>query len=176
MLPPYACPPSDPCCDQLYGYADEFLQICLTALAQCDDNCVEIPGFVTVGPFVSRPSNDYLAVWMGEVRPSGATDRRGAPLLSGMAIATFNFKLMETGWPMPSANEGTIELPPVEDVHEAGKHSTGHAEAILRAIVNAAVTKNFGCGYHSWVPLTPVPPAGGMAGWTGGIVVDVEWA
>lgn len=175
MLPPYACDPSDPCCTALYDTASEILLVAQTALATCSANCGEIAGFVTVGPFISRPSNDYIAVWLGSLRPVGRTDVRGAPLLASQAVATYNFKLMETGWPWPSANEGTIELPPPEVVHQAASHSIGHAEAILRAIVNSAVQKDFGCGFHSWVDLTPVQPSGGMAGWTGGVVVDVEW-
>lgn len=174
MLPPISCAPCDPCCTTLYGYTSQFLELVQAGLSECVSCCDGITSFITVGPFVSRPTVDYLAVWLANVIPSGATSSRGA-MLSGLSVATFQWKLMETGWPLASSLEGTIELPDTNLIHEAAVHSMAHAEAIQRSVLDGALRSVFGCGYRQMVPLQPVDPQGGMAGWTGGVQVDIEW-
>lgn len=169
-LPHEHCAPGDVCCTSLYDVAENLLEIAHTAVVGCSFvECAlpELVGYVSMGQRIEDPQADYLVVSLQSINPTQG-DRAGNMQLP-LYRATFQVKLLETGWPMPHGDDEMIVIPTPELVTNVARHAYAHGEAMYRALANALARKELNptCNdcYQSISPLTPIEPSGGTTGW-----------
>ena len=169
-LPHEHCAPGNVCCTSLFDAAANLLEIAHTAVVGCSfTECAlpELVGYISMGARIEDPQADYLVVSLQAISPT-AGDRSGNMHLP-LYRATFQVKLLETGWPMPHGDDEQIIIPDPDLVSNVARHSYAHGEAMYRALANALARKelNPSCNdcYQTIAPLTPIEPSGGTTGW-----------
>lgn len=179
-LPSYDCgidDPSSACCVMLFVIATNIMQTALEAVQGCIANtpCGEntLIGYVSMGREIQDPVANYLTVSMISAGPSpGSNDLYGNKFIN-LLRATFQVRLLESGWPQPSGDENAIIFPHADEYMNAGLHSYAHGEAMYRALLTSDL--NPYCDHDCYVnvsPLTPVEPSGGTVGWETTIITD----
>ena len=181
-LPHEQCAPGDVCCETLYATAERILDVAYNAVANCsvvDCNLPELAGYISMGARIEDPLADYLVVTLRNVAPSPRSADQAGSMNLPMYRATFQVKLLETGWPQPSGDPDEIIIPSPALVHEVARHSYAHGEAMYRALGGAltARTLNASCNtcFQRIDPLEPVEPSGGTTGWVTAIVLGMDW-
>lgn len=180
-LPHEGCAPGDVCCDSLFAIAENILEIAHTAVVGCSVTDCELPGlagYVSMGTQINDPLADYLVVSVGQVFPAPANNSTGVMHLPLYRVS-FQVKLLETGWPMPTGDGEEIIPPPPDLVHNVTRHAYAHGEIMYRALANALARKQLvpdchDC-YQAITPLTPVEPSGGTTGWLCTITTGLDW-
>ena len=65
--------------------------------------------------------------------------------------------------------------PTPEGFDHAAKHFMSYGEAMMRAVVNAARQKTFGCGLLGVDDLRPLSPSSGKIAYEFGVTVVLDW-
>lgn len=190
-IPAADCPPCTPpevCCDSLFLLADRIRTVAFEAVLCCvEESCQqEYRSYVTMGPRIQDLKGDSVVVTMTTSNNTSMTTTtlgRQSPLVA--TRSTFLVELRENGWPQPKARGNNIEPPAPEAVNFAAAHSMGHAEAMWRALSDAAAQRNgttrmFPLPTNRHViqggvgvgPLTPVGPQAYQVAWTVVVTVD----
>lgn len=171
-----------PCCDDLWNVASWLLAHVGDALDPClvGAGCAPLPRYVTMGAG-DDGVGDKLNVGINSVAPSPASTVNGRTLPFPIIRAEFVVRLHESGWPTIQRQGDLILAPPPEDQAKAARQALAHAEMMYRTLTNLNATRRMlpptvrGCGNPLLGPLTPVPPRGGVIGWTASVTVDVAW-
>lgn len=190
-LPHATCPadvPDDYCCDTLSEVADRIRTVALNGLCSCTStSCAdqEMRSFVTIGPGVQDPIGDSVTVHMNPMVPMAqARTPQGALLGVAGYLAPFEVRLLESGWPMIEADEATqrIYVPEADLVNGLAKHSLAHGEKMYRALATSIQTQqmfvlpaNAHLGRVQLGDLSPIPPSGGLVGWSTTVTVEVTF-
>lgn len=166
-------------CETLLTIVSEVVQIGHDALCPdlVGDDCSQFTAYVTIGEPV-HPWGEYLGGWIIDVSPYNPRNSQAGQLqVIPRALVQVGLKLMEQGWPMvgvPNADD----IPSFEEVQAAAVQSMSHAERITRALYNACSLHSFtpsGCQFQGMGSMRPVPPGGGLAGWTWGVQLALTW-
>jgi len=181
-LPHEHCAPGEVCCTSLFDVAANILEIAHTAVVGCSDCDCDLPpivGYVSMGYRVEDPQADYVAVSLLSVFPSPRSADQSGNMQLPVYRASFQVKLLETGWPMPYGDGEEILVPDPDFVQNAARHSYAHGEAMYRALANALARKelNLACRdcFQRIEPLQPVEPSGGTVGWMTNIVLGTSF-
>lgn len=180
-LPNNECAAEDVCCTSLYDMAASILDIAYTAVSNCSTfNCPvpELVGYVSMGAQIADPHADFLVVSLLSVAAApesgGGRGNHHLPIYR----ATFQIKLLETGWPTPHGDSESIVIPEPVLVNDVTRHSMAHGEAMFRALANALATNVLPGDSQSFrrlEPLRPVEPSGGAVGWVTNLTLGTEF-
>jgi hypothetical protein len=170
MLPPYDCnAEADPCCDDFYIVAKNILDIGYNALVECMAQypCPgEFAGYVSIGQRINDPVSDYMVVSLISIDPAvrSSTDKMFLPYWR----ATYQVRLLETGWPLPTDDDEQIYMPSAAEYAHAAKFSLAHAQVMYKAIANNLgrlnpfrsshrVAASAGSARSPWMPISSPP-------------------
>lgn len=161
--------------------AASILDIAYTAVANCstfDCPTPELVGYVSMGAQIADPHADFLVVSLQTVSAAPeAGAGRGNHLLP-IYRASFQIKLLETGWPTPWGDGETINYPDTVLVNDVTRHSMAHGEAMYRALGNALATNVLpgdAQAFRRLEPLRPLEPSGGATGWVTNLTIGTEF-
>jgi len=155
-------------CTLLYQVVQSVVQVAYDAVAKQVDPaaCDDFTGLVTHAE-PHHPDGDYVAGWIAGIVPRDRNQNTTAGLVFPRMVAEIGVKLMESGYP----TIGQDGPPPLEALAKAALHSYSHVEAMARAIF-----ANVGlggqdkilrdCGWQGMSTWRPIPPSGGLIGWT----------
>ena len=178
-LPNEDCAPVE-ACSSLHDIAQNLLDIAFPAVAECasypDCGVPELVGYVSMGRQIEDPIADFVAVSLLAVTPSSRSADAYGNMIQPVYRASFQVKLLETGWPTPWGDDEEIVPPTPEQYADAAQHSYAHGEAMYRALANALASRtlvpnNKGC-FQAIDALLPLEPSGGATGWMTNIITD----
>ncbi len=161
MIPGPECGPIVPCCEQWFDLADDLRNHVLRSLVECwdSDECMgDLNSYVSWGE-PQNPLSNYLSTYLIAINPTAS---RTLPRLQ----ATLAVKLVESGWPMPSAEGAQVNVPGERELHQAAGHFLGHVERVVRS-TRAWCQKDAG---RSFLGALPAARSGGSVG----IVITVN--
>lgn len=185
MLPTGECVASqDVCCTSLYDVANHILAGVYESLLECFQpsfcNGNGLLAYVTMGNGDDLVL-DGLSVAVNDVRPSDGSIRysQTSPMVTYMA--TFNVRLLESGWPMAYEDNGEIFVPDPVDQNALARHAYGHGERMYRKLAYMASHGDLApagtpCSKAILMPLTPLNPSGGSIGWTTSVLMQLTLA
>lgn len=155
-------------CTLLYEVTQSVVKVAYDAVAaQLDPAvCDNFTGLVTHAE-PHHPDGDYVAGWIAGIIARDRNQNTAAGLVFPLMVAEIGVKLMESGYPTIS---GTGP-PPLEGLAKAALHSYSHIEAMARAIfANVGIGGRDrilrDCGWQGMSAWRPIPPSGGLIGWT----------
>lgn len=182
MLPNGDCVTSDNvCCTSLYDIANHILAGVYESLLECYQpsfcNGGGVLAYVTMGNGDDLVL-DALSVAISEVRPSDATIRNNQTSPLPMFSATFNVRLIESGWPMAYEENGEIFVPDPVEQNALARHAYGHGERMYRKLAYMAAHGDLtpagvACTKAVLYALQPLAPSGGSIGWTASVVMQL---
>lgn len=164
-----------------FSIADNLLEIAHTAVVGCiPETSCDLPvlvGYVAVGTRVRDPLSDYVVVSLSSLAPTRRSSDASGRMRLPIYRATFQIRLLESGWPVPWGDDEII-VPSADEYMQAAKHSYSHAEAMYRALHIALTTNELtgGCTdcFASIGALEPVEPSGGSVGWETTVVTEFD--
>lgn len=170
------------CCTDLHAIATHLLDQVWRNLEPCyaDFGCAPLERYVTAGNG-DDGIPDKLNVGINSVGTSPASIVANRTLPIPAVRAEFVVRLHESGWPTVRAEGSTILAPAPAEQAKAIRQSLGHAEMMYRTLLALHSTRQLipagvrGCGNALLGQLFPVPPRGGVIGWTATVTVDVLW-
>lgn len=180
-LPSSDCAPENVCCDMLYTIAANILEVAHCAVIECTVGLPcplpEIVGYVSVGIQVQDPIPDYLVVSLASLGASPQSSDVAGRMYIPQWRATYQVRLLESGWPTPTGDGEEIIVPVPADVAAAAMHSYAHGEKMYRALFTAMERNELNPYANDGTfkriePLVPVEPTGGTVGWQTAITVD----
>lgn len=181
-IPPFDCVAGEVCCTAQYAIAESILDIAYNAVADCigEPRCGEpaLAGYVAMGARVEDPQSDYLTVsWVTTAASTRSADA-GGRMVNPIYRSTFQVKLLESGYPMPTGDDEQIVLPTPQEYAWANAHLYAHGEAMFRALANALargtlIPDDLG-RFKRIEPLVPIEPSGGSAGWTVNLTIGFQ--
>lgn len=175
--------PLDVCCTSLFDVAEHVLDIVLPAVNDCltPSECSDTPmiaGYVSMGTQIQDPVADYVVVSLQTISTSpGSRDAVGRMQLP-MYRATYQVRLLETGWPTAESSGEEIWVPSPEQVHDISRHAYAHGERMFRALADALVRKTLGpgaCTFTAIGQLFPIEPSGGTVGWQTTVEIGIPF-
>lgn len=172
----------EPCCTDLHAIATHLLDQVWRNLEPCysDLDCQPLERYVTMGNGDDGIA-DKLNVGINSVGTSPASIVANRTLPIPAVRAEFVVRLHESGWPTVRVEGSTVSAPPPAEQAMAVRQSLGHAEMMYRTLLHLHTSRQLipagvrGCGNALLGQLTPVPPRGGVVGWTATVTVDVLW-
>ena len=177
-LPHERCAPGEVCCTSLFDVACTIRDVAIAAVEGCSVVDCDLPGlasYVSMGQQIADPEADFLVVSMTSIGPAPSSADRTGNMIQPLFRATFQVKLLETGWPQPYGDGEEILVPSPVLVENVTRHSMAHGEAMYRALGNALtsrmLTPDPSC-FQRIEPLQPIEPSGGTTGWITYITVD----
>jgi hypothetical protein len=182
VLPNWQCDeiPCDTPCSLYNNVVSDVVSVAYRALCAelPEEACQGIYGYVTVGEPV-HPLGNYIGGWVQGVTPYNPRNSQAAALqIIPRALVAVGVKLMETGWPTLGVPDPD-SVPSFEAVNAMAMHSNSHAERITRALWNAVATRSIGdtsaCQFEGMGGMSPVPPSGGLVGWTWAVQVATSF-
>ena len=180
-LPNEQCAAEDVCCTSLYDMAASILDVAYTAVANCSTfNCPtpELVGYVSMGSQIADPHADFLVVSLQSVSAAPESGGGRGNHILPIYRASFQIKLLETGWPTPWGDDEQINIPDPVLVNDVTRHSMAHGEAMYRALANAMATNVLpgdAQSYRRLEPLQPIEPSGGTVGWVTNLQIATEF-
>lgn len=171
MVPGCDCQNTD-CCSHWVDYIDEVLDVAHAAVSDCSTSgcCGSYEKFQAAGE--PHYPIDYVAAWLVELTRVQPRQGNTQPkmLLANPPRLTIGFKVSDSNYPMISAvGANDIQLPAIDDIKAASRHSVIHGLAMYHAVIAHLV----GCGTFQGVgPLRVVGPSGGFIGWTFTVTVQ----
>lgn len=164
-------------CSALWLISNHLLCSVFEAVGSCF-----IPGCDTgVAAFVTTGQGDdgvidKLTVSLLQIDPSVLTTSVGP----GLYRATWIVRLHESGWPVAGVDGDRIIPPPPAEQERAVQQLLAHGEAIHRRLAHLRASKQMtpsgmNCLNSLVGQLTPVFPAGGVAGWEIQVTIDLPW-
>lgn len=171
----------DACCVDLGDIAAHILDRVYAAVAACyDDECLKPAPYLTMGNG-DDGVGDALTVSFSAAELSPDSVRNGAALRLPMVVARFVVRLHESGWPTATTAGDVVRPPDPADQNRAAQQAYAHGEKMYRTLLGMNARREMlpasvkGCGPASVGPLTPVPPRGGVVGWTVTVQIPVAW-
>jgi len=184
MLPQDVNVPELAQCSTLYDIADHLLVNVFAALQgsyTSSPNPVDtLLAYVTMGRGDDAIA-DSLSVNIRDVSPSPGTQAGGRTIMLGLYRASFEVRLIETGWPMAEVVNGVVYVPDPVRQNALARHAFSHGEVMYRKLIYMVGSRNItptsvpGCSNASIGSLTPVTPLGGTIGFVVPLVIDVPW-
>lgn len=176
---PLSCDPAELCCTSLSDIAEHLLAETWKALVECDPLLATCPiaKYVTLGNGNDGLQDALTVAYLtaGPVRVDPRTRALGA------YEAGFEVRLRESGWPMASFDSGGQAYPPDwEEQANKARQALAHGEKMYRHLIWLNNAKNLTppgsrCSNVRLGQLTPLPPLGGVVGFTVQIAMDVPW-
>ena len=166
----------EPCCVNLSDIANHLLNETWNALDECgEDACKDILAYVTMGAGDDGVV-DALTVSFLSTSPTGSL----LPGVPNLYRASFNVRLVESGWPMAFAQDGVIVLPDPAAQAAAARYMLGRGEAIHRRLAYLSSSRGLTpssvrCSNGTVGALSPLAPLGGVVGWIMQVTLDLPW-
>lgn len=163
------------CChtiwDQGQALLDAISQPVLDCMAECACCGTELQTFVSLG----RPETwqtDFIAVWLNGLSYSNSSLRpSGGMVIRPDLRVEWNVLLWESNYPGLQIDENDVGIvPSFEDWNAANHHAYAHGEALMRGILDFAVS-DF-CGGFVLRGFGPATPEAYNAGWVAGVALD----
>ena len=185
MLPSADCTVSDAvCCVSLYDIADHILTGVWTSLLACYEPLpvvgYQLLAYVTMGDG-DDGIVDALQVSVGNVLPSPGSQKTGQLTPVAAFDAIFRVRLVESGWPMVHEDNGQIFQPESAQQNALARHSYAHGERMYRKLAAMTAAGDLtppsvtGCSKGVLSALVPIPPQGGVVGWSTTVTMTLPW-
>lgn len=177
MLDTSTCDPVEQMCNTLYDYANHLLCNAKAALDACFDEPCNFSTYLSMGPG-DDGVRDALIVVIGPFTPTANSGQVGPSVYQ----AQFDVRLRESGYPMVQAVGGgrSIAMPAPDKQHEATRQVMAHAGAILSRLTwmkstGCMAPEGYRCGRASIGGMVPLPPQGGVTGFSISVVINLPW-
>jgi hypothetical protein len=178
------CGPLDLCCTTLYDIAEHLLNSTYTAMRECYPSAAACPmdswrKYVTMGSGDDGVDDALtVAFTLAAPRTQGAIT---SPL--AMYTAAFEVRLRERGWPTAWVETGgQIHAPDWTLASGKARQALAHGEKMYRHLIWLNNARGLtpasvpGCSNTQLGPLTPLPPLGGVVGFTVQLTMNVPWS
>lgn len=175
------CVDPDPCCTDLSSIAYHLLTSLHEAISSCyPEECLVPTPYLTMGQGDDGVGSS-LTVAVASAVPTTASSPNGTLIRLPMVNAVFTVRLLEAGWPTVAVVGSDIRPPDPVDQNRFALQVFGRGERLYRKLLHMNATHQMlpdevkGCGAASISQLVPIPPRGGVVGWSTSVTIPVRW-
>lgn len=171
------------CCTTAFDVCDYLLDEVYRALLSCYPDPASCPltnwrQYVTMGPGNDGVDDALTVAFLAAGPARQDTTTRSLALYR----ASFEVRLRERGWPMVHVDlGGDVQTPDWEAQHAKARQALAHGEKMYRHLIwlnnnRSLPPSKFQCSNALLGNLVPLPPLGGVIGFTVLITMDVPWS
>ncbi len=175
------CVDDDPCCSDLSLIAAHLLDALHESLTPCyPEACLVPQPYLTMGQGDDGVGSS-LTVAVASALPTTGSSPNGTMVRLPMVNAVFTIRLLEAGWPTVTVSGSDIKAPDPVEQNRIALQVFGRGERLYRKLLHMNATRQLlpaevkGCGAASISQLVPIPPRGGVVGWSTTVTVPVRW-